>query len=188
MKKYDNIKKEIDELVEQGTEMYNCFSKYIQARDIILIQPFLNNYERWYSKALLLVKQILPQRYDDFILKYRNEKRKEINQSTYTILDALNVVIDKTRKISIECAAMPLYQQIEIVKSCKLLFESEIYNMQVLLQAEIFDSEIDSAKHLLRNGFLRAAGAVCGVVIEKHLGKICENRGIVLKKENPVPF
>ena len=185
LNKYDNIKKEIDELVEQGTKMYNCFSEHIRTEDFIHLKPFIDNYERWYSKALLLVKQILPQRYDDFILKYRNEKRKELSQSTYTVLDALNLVSNKSRGISLNYAAMPLYQQIEIIKSCRLLFESEIYNMQVLLQAEVFDSEIESAKHLLKKGFLRASGAVCGVVIEKHLGKICENRGIILKKKNP---
>lgn len=185
MNKYDNIKKEIEELVLQGTEMYSCFSEYISTQDSVVLKPFINNYEVWYSKCLLLVKQILPQRYDDFVIKYRNDKRKEITSSTYTILDALNLTENKSRSILISRAAMPLFQQIEIIKSCKLSFESQIYNMQVLLQAEIFDSEIESSKHLLKMGFLRASGAICGVVIEKHFKSISENHKIVIKKKSP---
>ena len=185
MNKYVNIEKEIDQLVLQGTEMYDCLLKYANKEEPSDLNPFINNYEVWYTKALLLVKQILPQRYDDFKLKYRDDKRKQLTSSTYTILDGLNLVENKARSVFISRATMPLLQQIEIVKSCKLSFESQIYNMQLLLQADIFDSEIDSAKHLLKMGFLRASGAICGVVIEKHFKSISEKHKIVIKKKSP---
>ena len=34
-------------------------------------------------------------------------------------------------------------------------------------------------------GFLRAAGAICGVIIEKHFAQVCNSRSIVLKKKDP---
>lgn len=50
----------------------------------------------------------------------------------------------------------------------------------------MMDSEIDSAKLLLKNGFLRAAGAICGVVLEKHFSTICQARGLKQSKKNPL--
>lgn len=72
-----------------------------------------------------------------------------------------------------------------MLQACLDSFDSKVFDIQTMLQADIFDSELDSAKHLLKVGFLRPAGAICGVVIEKHLSKVCENRGISLKKKHP---
>ena len=47
------------------------------------------------------------------------------------------------------------------------------------------DSEIDSAKLLVKNGFLRAAGAICGVVLEKHFAVVCDMHKIKPTKKNP---
>jgi hypothetical protein len=48
------------------------------------------------------------------------------------------------------------------------------------------DSEIESARLLKKNGFLRAAGAVAGVVIEKHLAQVCQNHNSVkITKQRP---
>ena len=44
---------------------------------------------------------------------------------------------------------------------------------------------MDAAKELKKKGFLRAAGAICGVVIERHLSQVCDRRGIKVTKKNP---
>lgn len=69
--------------------------------------------------------------------------------------------------------------------SLKKRFESSLYDIKQLVQADMMDSEIDSAKLLLKNGFLRAAGAICGVVLEKHFSTICQARGLKQSKKNP---
>jgi hypothetical protein len=183
MIKLENIKFEIEVLIQEGEKFYNCFADYSSSRNVNDIKYFLNNYEKWYTKAYILVMQIIPQRLDDFVRRYRNDKRKSISLETYTISDALQLV--ENTKCQIHYAAMPILQQVEIVKSCSASYESEIYNMQTLLQADIFDSEIESAKHLLKRGFLRAAGAICGVVLEKHFSEICDNHKIEVKKKSP---
>lgn len=179
MNKYDNIKSEIDNLIKDGNKLYDSLAKYTKSKDATDFQYFTHNYELWYTKSLLLIKQVLPFRLEDFTIRYRNDKRKGVNSTTYTISDAL-LLLDH-----VIYAAMPLSQQIEIVKACRISFESEIYNIQSLLQADIFDSEIESAKHLLKKGFLRAAGAICGVVIEKHFSEVCKNHNITIKKKSP---
>ena len=74
-------------------------------------------------------------------------------------------------------------QQLNIVKSLKDRFESSLYDIKQLLQADLFDSEIAVAKELLKKGFVRAAGAVTGVVLEKHLSVVCQNHNLTSKKK-----
>ena len=48
----------------------------------------------------------------------------------------------------------------------------------MLVQADLFDNELDAAAELNDKGFRRAAGAVAGVVLEEHLETVCEQHNI----------
>jgi hypothetical protein len=54
-----------------------------------------------------------------------------------------------------------------------------------MVQADLFDSELDAGRELLKKGFLRAAGVVAGIVLEKHLSQVCDKHGIVVRKQHP---
>jgi hypothetical protein len=54
-----------------------------------------------------------------------------------------------------------------------------------LVQADLLDSEIDAARELLKHRFVRAAGAVAGVVLEKHLSTVCAAHSVLLSKKHP---
>jgi len=54
-----------------------------------------------------------------------------------------------------------------------------------LVQADLFDSELEAAKELNKKGFVRGAGAIAGVVLEKHLAQVCENHNVKVSKKNP---
>src|SRR5262249_7479037 len=83
-------------------------------------------------------------------------------------------------------AALPQFsQQVAILQAASARFESSLFEIRQLVQADLFDSEIDAARELLKNKFLRAAGAVAGVVLEKHLRQICDDHGIKVVKKNP---
>ena len=176
MSDYFKIKEEIKELIEMGGKICTALIPQKQGREIMYkdFNFFIINYELWYTKAYALVKQLIPDRITDFTSQYSNPKRKD----TYFISDAL-------RGACGSWAMSCVFQQVNMLKACLEKFDSRIYDIQTTLQADIFDSEIDSAKHLLKRGFLRAAGAVCGVLIEKHLAFVCKNRSIVIKKKNP---
>lgn len=149
---------------------------------------FKSGYEAWYGESIAVIKQILPDRLNDFIALYKNDKRKEISFSNYVISDYLSgIAIQQYGRIKAERKdAIPKFeQQLNIVKSLTQRFESSLYDIKQILQADLFDSEIDSAKELCRKGFLRAAGAICGVVIEKHLSVVCDNHLLKITKKNP---
>ena len=187
MNDYTSMKEEIDKLIKSGEKIHNALlpvtGEEIKCKDL---SYFLVNYEPWYTKAYAVVKQLSPDRLTDFTMLYSNPRRKELSAGTYCISDALRTITHRDDFYGPWTAALCFLRQEMIVRACLETFDSKIYNMHTILQADIFDSEIESAKHLFKKGFLRAAGAICGVLIEKHFSGVCKNRGIEIKKKNPV--
>lgn len=199
----DKYIKDLNSLILRGVELqrglYNelrdeykeSFDKLsADEKEKFLKASFKDNYNSWYNEALCLIKQLMPDRLDEFVSLYKLPKRKdqEISYLSYTISDyLLGVVVKEMRYVKLNGkAAVPKFQQqLQIVISLKDRFKSSLYDIEQLVQADMMDSEIDSAKLLLKNGFLRAAGAICGVVLEKHFSTICDKRGIKPPKKNP---
>lgn len=162
-------------------------AQYIKA-----LPSFNSDYQSWYSEALMLVRQLLPDRVADFVKLYEKPKtrRKDITSENYVIEDALQGLHitrgwEKEKVVGADAAIPRFTQQLNIVKSIKKRFESSLFDIKQLVQADIFDSEIDTAKELTKKGFVRGAGAVAGVVLEGHLLQVCENHKIKVKKKNP---
>lgn len=174
----DEYKESFDKLSDEDKK------KFLKAK-------FKDNYNSWYNESLSVIKQLMPERLDDFVMLYKLPKRKnsEISYLTYTISDYLVDLVVKDAfgaiKVNGTAAVTKFQQQYQIVLSLRNRFESSLYDIKQLVQADLMDSEIDSAKLLLKNGFLRAAGAICGVVLEKHFSTICQMRGIKPSKKNP---
>lgn len=193
MGKYDDLKSELIELIKDGDKLKASLSIYTtkfdfskaSEKDIKIITYFYDNYEKWYSKAQVVIKVILPDRYADFCNLYKNDKRKELSWMTYTISDAVQHIINNDKSLHPYKALTRLNQQVAMLEVSLDKFESKIFDIQCILQADVFDSEIESARHLFRMGYLRAAGAICGVIIEKHLAEVCSNHNVVLRKKTP---
>lgn len=184
MKDYKVIKSEIDQLIKSGKKIYAAL-EYTSRKECADLQFFLVNYEVWYTKALTVVKQITPDRVQDFTLLYSDPKRKALDVGTYCISDALRAIKHYSDRYGPWTAGLCVLRQINMLEVCLERFDSKIFDIQTILQADIFDSELESAKHLLKMGFLRAAGAICGVILEKHFRGVCESRNLVIKKKNP---
>jgi hypothetical protein len=149
------------------------------------LKPFSSAYQRWYSEALPLVKQLLPDRSADFIRFYEKPKaRKSIDFENYRIEDAcqgLRITRGSEVKTDQRAAIPLLSQQVAIVRAIKRRFESSLFDIKQLVRADLYDSELDTARDLLKAGFSRAAGAVAGVVLEGHLKQVCENHKLPIK-------
>ncbi len=149
------------------------------------ITSFETVYQHWYSEALPLVKQLLPDRLSDFIRLYEKPKsRKDITFESYRIEDAcqgLRTTFGGTVKADAKAAIPLLDQQIAIVGAIKRRFDSSLFDIKQLVQADLFDSELAGAQELLKNKFARAAGAIAGVVLEGHLKQVCDNHSLPKK-------
>ena len=194
--------KDLDALIIRGRNLYyglyNEFSgefkerieklpKEIQIE--IKNSSFIDHYNSWYNESLSLIKQLMPERLEDFIAYYKQPKRKSLTYETYTISDYLvNLMVYDGWGKELFKSSTIIYkyeQQFGILKSLETRFNSSLFEIKQLLQADLFDSEIDAAKELCKKGFYRAAGAICGVVIEKHLSEVCVQREIKISKKNP---
>jgi hypothetical protein len=158
-------------------------------RAIESFPSFTDRYQSWYSEAKAFIRQILPDRLDDFVSHYEKPKgRKSINFESYRIEDALQGLRTSRagETIADREAAIPHFrQQMAIVEAAKRRFESRLFEIRQMVQADLLDSELDAASELLKHKFMRAAGAVAGVVLEKHLAQVCENHGLKINKKNP---
>ena len=199
----ETVKNDLNRLLKQGNQLYIALAyksesgakkeearKYLEKNgiDVKKLPDFKTRYEVWYSEALQYIKTFLPDRTNDFVALYKNEKRKEITFASYTISDAIiGLCMTRAGRVEVdESAAVPkMQQQVSILESALKLVDSVIYSIQFSVRAELFDSELGAANELLKAGFLRASGAMCGVILEKHLSEVCARHKISLRKKSP---
>lgn len=153
------------------------------------LPDFNATYQSWYSEAVALIRQLLPDRLEDFKKHYEKPKsRKSIDFENYRIEDCLQGLVTtryQERKAGPESAIPHVGQQVAILKSVEARFESSLFDIKQLVMADLFDSELESARELNKRGFLRASGAVAGVVLEKHLAQVMSNHGLKSRKKHP---
>ncbi len=53
-----------------------------------------------------------------------------------------------------------------------------LFSIKTLVQAEVFDSELEQANELLNNGYFSAAAVIAGVVLETALRELCDRENI----------
>ncbi|MVF14973.1 hypothetical protein FT643_22875 [Ketobacter sp. MCCC 1A13808] len=198
--KFDVIKNELEALIKKGNHLYLAMIEDVselpdkikkQLKESKTELPnFHIEYDTWYSESLVLIKQLLPDRLDDFKRQYKDEKRKDISFLTYGISDYLyglrttkgyqeEVVADKS------AAVVKMQVQNSILAAIETRLESSLFDIKEILQADIFDSELEAARELAKKGFNRGGGAIAGVVLEKHLGHVCEIHGLKSRKKHP---
>jgi hypothetical protein len=188
----ERFKKDLDRLIAQGhlldmaivkESAEESFMKQVKAampaekiKDFLKTIPdFKSTYEAWYSESLALIRQLLPDRVGNFISMYEKPKsRKDILYSNYVIQDYMQGLTVGTHVRPV--AAVPQYrQQLSMLKAAIVRFNSSLFEIKQLVQADLFDSEIEVARELQKHKFFRAAGAIAGVILEKHLQQVCED-------------
>jgi hypothetical protein len=188
------IKEQLKNLIDNGIRMrYDLAYNYVDADQKKLIEKigrydFKSNYEIWYSEAYAVIKQLLPYRLEDFKSYYKAQKRKEVDFLTYCVHDAY-IGLVTSRGGQEKCnpyAAVPKLQgQVKILESILHKYDSLLFDISHIVQYQLFDSELESARELNNKGFYRGAGAVAGVVLEKHLSKICGEHSLEINKKHP---
>ncbi len=201
----ERFKDDLKKLIHTGRRLelaikHECFPETIEAllreelgektTEFLKELPRFNEkYQRWYSEALALLRQLLPDRVADFMRHYEKPKgRKDITNENYRIEDYLQGV-NVTRgleKIVGPNAAIPhIQQQLAIVEAAQARFDSSLFDIRQLVQADLLDSELVAAEELAKHKFLRAAGALAGVVLERHLAQVCKDHQLGIPKKNP---
>jgi hypothetical protein len=194
----DRFKGDLAKLIGLGSEMLldldyrhrgetKSLKKEEEADAKRIYRSLEQNYQRWYTEACAVIKQLLPDRLHEFKqLCHGDGKRKKIDVATYNIQDWLNGVRAGTdnfgKKAYDDFAAvfMRFNTQLSILTATESRLKSSLFNIAQLTRADLFDSELDAARELVRAGFLRPAGMLAGVVLEKHLAQVCDTHEIPL--------
>ena len=185
MNNLEKHKADLEELIILGHEVWQDLAALSDSSEAAELTPEgLTSYQRWYTEAYLVIEQLLPGRLTEFEQLYKGDgRRNSINRYTYTIQDLLTGI--EVGPDTLAAAMLRLLNQLAILESVEARFESSLFDIRQLVQADLFDSELDAARELTRSGFLRAGGAVAGVVLERHLGQVAANHGITTRKKNP---
>lgn len=201
MQNLQRFKEDLTSLLNEGNSLHNamlneCHPELVKeqlgenAEDFISKLPnFKTKYQAWYSESKALIKQLLPERLNDFESHYLKPKnRKNISYENYRIEDYLqSLVVSSEWKGEIvgPKAAIPhMVQQNAILGAVIRRFDSSLFDIRQILQAELYDTELLQARVLLKHGFYRASGAIAGVLLERHLSQILQKRSITVKKKN----
>ncbi|MGE5483630.1 MAG: hypothetical protein ACM3X4_01280 [Ignavibacteriales bacterium] len=175
-----DFENELKRLIDDARDVMKSFA---ENKPVMRIE-----YQKWYTRALGAVRSLMPDRLAEFQQLYRDERRKEIAPQTYGIRDYLEGYVFTLVDIQGQepsLAYSKLQQQFCILLSATTRLNDILANVKGTLQADLFDNEVDAAKDLLRNGHLRAAGTVAGVVLEQHLKTIAHMHTVKTRGKNP---
>ena len=178
---------DVEEIMERAEKM-----GLFEGDDQIPIPSFKKGYQQWYSDALVVVRQLLPDRLEDFCAYYREPHSKDRSAyenyrisdyltGCYTAMNSFGTWVDMSKdSVVLEL----LRQQLAIVKGAFGRLADSLHEIKQLVQADLFDSELGAAKDLVNKGFIRPAGIVAGVILEKHLAQVSENHKLRLQKQH----
>lgn len=115
-------------------------------------------YQQWYSSARAILARNQPDRLKEFDGLYVSIKQLLTNRyvtkpQEFELLDKINVQFDML-------AAVPSHLQFSL------------YDIELEAYSVLMDDELEAARHLLSKGFLRPAGVLAGVMLERHLKNI----------------
>ncbi len=168
----DRYKKDLESLIDKGKELQNaiqaeCYPAEFKAQvkkvaekpELVAafyetLPSFKKAYQAWYSEGLALIRQLLPDRLDDFISHYQKPRnRKSISYENYRIEDYLQGLtvtrgFEKEKVVGPDAAIPQFDQQLAILGAVRARFESSLFDIRQLVQADLFDSELDAAGEL----------------------------------------
>jgi hypothetical protein len=151
------------------------------------LPPIQITYQNWYTKALPAVRQLLPDRYEEFRRLYHDDERAGTDARGFTISDfLLGVAPPRTETFDPRTLFTSQFNhQLSIFVSARERVDSLLVDIEGVMLASLFDEEIRAARSLLEAQQVRSAGAVAAVVLAHHLKGVCTQGGALPSLAHP---
>lgn len=197
---FERHRADLQTLSDTGTLMLSDLHLRLLAQDGKLSDPssekvasrikgtFERRYQAWFSEAAALIRQLLPERHAEFVELYRSEGGDPVTTvASYCIRDWLRGVrISAGRHTrreeddlhNLATVSNRFTLQLAILRATSRRFESGLFDIWRSVQSDMLSSELRTARALAEHGFPRAAGAVAGVVLVKHLGELAQSHDV----------
>ena len=172
------LQEELDGLIERGLEVRRTLEDSDEKGSSG--HELATEYQQWFTESSRIISQILPDRSGEFTLHYSRDEIYSITEKSSDIYYG-----NQEYARDIKRATRNIRLQHDLLKSAEAIFISSLFDIKAVVQADLFDSEIDAARELLRKGFLRPAGVLAGVVLERHLAQVAANHKLAIRKKNP---
>ena len=177
----EDIKKELNYLNEAVTKLY------ILVEENRVPNEFGFVYQDWYSRAYKVVEYLAKERLQEFISHYLiDPERGGLYSDTYVIQDYIrgSELLPHVKWQPNHVARQRVINQAQILSSLSSRIDGILQDITGHLFAELQDSELSAADQLKKVN-LRAAGALAGVVLERHLQRAAQNHSLSISKQNP---
>ena len=198
----EKIKQKLEDLIEEGANIHfagaieydaNHLKKYGEetqekAKEAVKNIEFPKiAYHTWYDKACSIVRIFSPRRLEEFERFYTGDKTikkvEDLNDITAGVTHYLQDIFftqNGKKNYFFDTFVLGVNAQRRILTSIFENIDNPLFNMESDIQYGIYESEMDIARELKEQGFLRAAGSIAGVVLEVHLKQVVINRNIPL--------
>jgi hypothetical protein len=193
----ERIKQQLDDIYNEGLSLLlpelpagqaNGSSETAAAPALrAKLPPIQITYQNWYSKALPVVLQLLPERYEEFQRLYQDDARVSLEPTTYAISDfLLGFAGPKGSELDARTIFTSKFNhQLSIFVSARERVDSLLADIEGVVQASLFDEELRAARTLLAAEQVRTAGAVAAVVLAHHLKGVCAHGSALPTLDHP---
>ncbi len=171
----EDIKKEFASLLDKQADLLNLVEDDENSIE------FGVTYQDWYSRACKVVELLAPERLEEFTSYYLiDSKRKSIHADNYVIQDHIRGTAAQKGSYGYsvgnpnDIVSLRIANQLQILMSLDSRIDSMLQDITGHLFAELQDSELVAASQLKKIS-KRAAGALAGVVLERHLQRVIQN-------------
>jgi len=188
----DTIKSKVNELEELAAQIENYGSEIIKSIPLIKFDIYtyegaepmegcrwgvpskeikqmqsstVRLYQRWYSTSLHLI--------EEYLNEDRREEFKEIYKKIITFLQPDGSMYSQKEE-DINTFINKLDIQRGILIGIPDVIEVKEMNLRKLISADFVESELEEAEVLFNHKYIRGAGALAGVALEKHLKTMCD--------------
>lgn len=180
-----SVKQALAELVQEGTQLVIAFRKPDSKSEA----SFTFDFQKWYSKALPVVRKLAADRYEEFKHYYEPDpKRKDLGYGSYVIHDFIKGVAPNRHRFpgfdTRKQVVQGFLNQIAILSAIVNRLDSVLADIESHMFADLKDAELATANTLLKIS-PRAAGSLAGVVLEAHLQRVATSHGVKIAKKSP---
>lgn len=131
-------------------------------------QDFVHMYHKWYAAGLALVEANMPSRLKEFSMLHHAEAKGKTDGMHHLLSGEW---IDFRAQTEI---ANRIVQMDAIVASLPQYLEGRLFDLELEVAHLYVNDQLDEAEALLKLNFVRAAGAIAGVLLERHLRLLCD--------------
>jgi hypothetical protein len=166
---------------DQKESMFGA--KGMPPHDNPMFYELKKRYQQWYGVCCQLLQNNM-----EFRLKEFQDIYKEPQGGSWGGLCIKDILAgEHTTILHAQIFQMGIDNQCAILESMPEVIRARALEINILATAQLLDDEIAKATYLLKRGFVRAAGAIGGVVLERHLKTLCRlaHPPIKISKKKP---